>query len=871
MATRSDIGTIEISGHRQKYIEIRVLQQKMSRFGITKSELEQSLRENQVFFSGINISDKQIDNLLVEQTIDNVAELEHIPVKHTDGKMVRLADICTIQEKFDRFSGVKRINGREAVNVSIVGTTAANTIQLVDEVRLFLARIPDKNVQITVLHDNTTALRVELDKIIQRTALSVALVLGFVMLLYRRFNYLLVIVLVLLINFSIGIFFYVLFDIQIHLFSLAGLTLSVGLMLDNTIIVTDNLMYNRQQQPILAVLAASLTSIASLVAVFVLDEKITYLVRDFVLIVVVNLMVSFFINLFFTPAAFALLKIKKQTKPVKTGKLTVVSEKMLFAFTKTVIGHKKWFIAAIVLFIGIPVHQLPERLDSEKSGTFGRLYNQTIGSNLYQKEIKKYVEPALGGAYRLFSLYVFEKNIYRNQHNEHVLNLMAQMPQNTGFEQLDAVTKEIENEIIRYTGNFEYFTTEISPTKRAAIRVHFSRNQLSTAFVLKNKLTRFAANMDGITWNIYGIGKQYDNFIGEPPAQYKIALWGYNYPEAKKWAETTKKILLQHPRIHEVQLRSNANKDFPVSNYNEYYVSTAMPNISEQNLLANDLKQLKANNNIPAYFSYLTERNQKLYLRYSTMETFDFWTFKQLFSSAINPTELIKTQKADDQIYKVDNNYRIILDFNYTGGIKFAQQKIDKTLDTIKTLLPTGYRIEQMEGGWYYQAKEEKQNYALVFILILSAIIFISAILFESLKLSFTAVSVIFFTIAGVFLTVYGFSVNFDIGGYAGLVFLSGIAVNAIYYIVTDFNASGGAITRSLMLYLKVIKQKSAPILLTILSTIISFWPFVLVGEKDFFWYSLSVTIIGGLIASFMALFFILPIFLFSKNDLQNQ
>lgn len=141
-------------------------------------------------------------------------------------------------------------------------------------------------------------------------------------------------------------------------------------------------------------------------------------------------------------------------------------------------------------------------------------------------------------------------------------------------------------------------------------------------------------------------------------------------------------------------------------------------------------------------------------------------------------------------------------------------------------------------------------------------IYFCSGILFNSLKQSLYVVFIIPFSFIGIFLTFYWFKLNFDQGGFAAFILLSGITVNANIYIINEFNNLRKRSTLSPMhCYIKAWNAKIRPIFLTIISTILGFIPFI-VGYRENFWFPMAAGVIGGLLFSLLVIFFVLPLFM---------
>jgi multidrug efflux pump subunit AcrB len=148
--------------------------------------------------------------------------------------------------------------------------------------------------------------------------------------------------------------------------------------------------------------------------------------------------------------------------------------------------------------------------------------------------------------------------------------------------------------------------------------------------------------------------------------------------------------------------------------------------------------------------------------------------------------------------------------------------------------------------------------------LIIVIIYFITAILFESLLKPLAVISLIPISFIGVFLTFYLFDFNFDQGGFASFILLSGLVVNAAIYIINDFNnlVARKNKTISVRTFLKAYNQKIVAIILTILSTVLGLIPFIWGGQKEVFWFAFAAGAMGGLLFSLVAIVIYLPLLL---------
>lgn len=156
-----------------------------------------------------------------------------------------------------------------------------------------------------------------------------------------------------------------------------------------------------------------------------------------------------------------------------------------------------------------------------------------------------------------------------------------------------------------------------------------------------------------------------------------------------------------------------------------------------------------------------------------------------------------------------------------------------------------------------------KNNNILLLLLIVAIIYFICAVLFESLRYPLIIIGLIPISFIGVFLTFAITGCRFDQGGFASLVMLAGIVVNAGIYILNEMRIQMcEKHYKGIILYIRAFNHKIVPVLLTVLSTVLGLIPFLLEGEKDVFWFAFALGTMGGLLFSLIAIVLFMPAWL---------
>jgi len=206
--------------------------------------------------------------------------------------------------------------------------------------------------------------------------------------------------------------------------------------------------------------------------------------------------------------------------------------------------------------------------------------------------------------------------------------------------------------------------------------------------------------------------------------------------------------------------------------------------------------------------------------------------------------------------------YLLCLQYEYIGSYQQAARVLERTVDAFNKTAPLGFKAESESRTFWGNRQESSKHYGLIFLIII-VIFFMTSFLFNSLKQPLAVIFVIPISFIGLFLAFYLFKLNFDQGGFAAFILLCGLSVNANIYILDEYNniRKKRRIT-PVQAYIKAWNAKIRPIFLTVISTVLGLFPFMIGQYKEAFWYPLAVGTIGGLIISLIATFSYLPLFM---------
>lgn len=867
-----------------KYESDKLLQLKISANDIQESI--QNYFKQQELGSGVFISDDKKTNHEISLALTYKPNVEidwnTIPIKNIGNRIIYLDDIATISFKEAPVASYYRINGLNIVNMVVHSEKGVNTVDLAQKVKNVISNIKSKlpaGYSIRQTQDTTEYITKELQKTKRLTLCSLLILLVLIFLIYRDFRYLIVLLLSIVVNLLIAVIFYYLFKVELHLYSFAGVTISFAIIIDNGIVMIEHLRKKGDKKVFLSILAATLTTIGALSVVLFLPENLRVNLLDFSKVVVINLVVSLAVTLYFVPALLDKLKLNiKEVRFSRKRKRRIL--KFTEIYTNTIFLLKKprlkWvLILLLILVFGLPIQLLPNKIEDESF--FANTYNRVLGNEWFNNEIKPSLDFFLGGTLRLFTINVFNHSNYTEPERT-TLRVEGRMPEGCTIEQLNEVTLKMES----FLGDFkeiELYETSIDSYRNSNIAIYFKKDFEfgSFPYALKNMLESKAVSLGGLDWSVTGIGQGFSNALDSDQKNHQIILEGYNYDKLYYYAELLKTELIKKSfsRITDVDITNGQWNDNALE---EFYLNFNQEQLAQLGVSQSEIYSYLKDQVYTGGLSPIIRDNelQQVKLVSDNYKKFNVWDLKnspiavQSKQYKLNQLATIEKKKMGNSIQKYNQQYRLAVAYNFIGDNQLATISKEKHIDELKKKLPIGYKVfDRSYDEW--DKKDDKQ-YLLLFIVIL-IIFFICAILLESLKQPFAIISMIPISFIGVFLVFYLFEINFDQGGYASFVLLSGTCVNAALYIINDYNnfKREYPLRNPKLLYFKAFNYKIIPVILTIVSTITGLIPFVWNGQNEAFWFSFAVGSIGGLLFSLIGIFIYLPVFIIDFSKLKSD
>lgn len=239
----SEVALADITGQVRKEIYIRPDEDKMFDLGITAFDVSKAVSVNNINIGSIMVKDgKYLYNLEFDSNLKGVEDVRNIWLS-SGGRLCQIKDFADVGVREERARGAYYSNGRQAVGLAIIKESSAR----MEDLKLKMAEITDQfrneypALRFEISQDQTRLLDYSLMNL-RQSLLSGGLLAFFIM-----FFFLKDVRSPLIIGFSIpatliiSLLMFYLVGLSINVISLAGLILGIGMMIDNSIVVIENI------------------------------------------------------------------------------------------------------------------------------------------------------------------------------------------------------------------------------------------------------------------------------------------------------------------------------------------------------------------------------------------------------------------------------------------------------------------------------------------------------------------------------------------------------------------------------------------------------------------------------------------------------
>ncbi len=860
LITVAGVASTEVGGGVTREIVITPKPLKMANHGIELDTIKQVINNYNVDRSTgrLQLSNLEIGTRL-NSRFNSVEAIAMLPVPLKTGSTIPLHTIASVIDSHSEERLMVRFNGEQGVKLSIQKQPEANSVDVVDGVNQRIQWLREQNlipddITIEPVSDQATFVRSALQST-QLAALSGVVLAMIVVYLFlgdmRR---------TLIIGTAIPFALVVTFSIMdinnltLNIMSLGGVALGIGLLLDNTIVMLENIHRHQQQGTSFvqgaidaateiqsAIVAATSTNLAALLPFLFISGLVGLLFKELLLTIAAAVIASLLISLTLVPALAARIHrhakhnifrrtVDKAISKLQSGYGKLLHHFLVSRFLQTV------FIAllSLGLYLTIPVLNqgvaqfLPQFDNGEVTiriysdpGTPLTQMNAAVDSieQILSNDanVKNYAV-IVGG-------YIFGRSSYERSNSSYMTIKLK--PSNERQLSMEAWITQIKKEVA--TLKLIAIKVRISPTGIRGIRLSQGDDDLSlrvqgsdlpTLKRIADKLVEKVSSVKGLR-NITHSAEDFRQQLELIPNPLRLAEVGMS---ADALADKVQLAIsgevitdyLEGDRAYPVRLRFAQPEHTDPSVLNELIISDNQG----RPIKLNDVAQLKI---------------------------------------TATPSEI---RRADQQ--------RIV---EVSASISSEASALDIYADVNKIIesmeLPQGYTI--YDGGGQELLQEGKRNGQVLLMLAIFLVFVVMAVQYESIRNPLIILMAIPFTVIGV---VYGIQfavLPLSMPVILGIIMLTGIVVNNAILLVEYFEIKRNECAELVDAIVIASKLRLRPILMTTLTTVFGMLPLALnLNEGGEMLQPLAITMISGLSASLLITLFLIPM-LYKVFSAKNQ
>lgn len=801
---------------------------------------------------------------------------EELTVRMGNGSTCRLGDLCDIIPSLPEVTPCERVNGLQAVTIQVFAANGVNTIAVGRRARSTIEAIrrtlpPGMSLYKTA--DDAELLEREIHSILLQGLVSLLVLTLFLFFTCRDIRYLSIILISVIVTLLISILTCRTAGITFSRDSLAGITISLGIIMDTAIVVTDHLAFRRQMHIGGAVTGALLTTIGALVVLKMYPDSGFGRSGHFISLIIISLSVAFVVALAIIPSLLDVMPVKSHLamwQSMRSRRRIVTAAACYGRCIGWCRLHRKWLTAAMVLAFGIPLHLLPANVTThgaEQDGLAGRLkhagcrlYNGSIGSSWYQIHRRTF-ENALGGACHYSATHVRTGQEEQTEEGHRTLVLEAFLPDESDIRKTDRIIREME-QFLKTIGHISMFRTSLYSATSAQIQIEFVETADEGALrACKQSIWTHAHHSGGASWTLYGIDSQIlSNKIRQTRVPYGIYLTGYNHDMLCRYGKQLEDMLNGNIRVVDAAVMEAPDRWAR----QELVVEYDREALAEHHMNATDIRRGASRQTYRQRIGPFHHDGKRISLQFVSGERdhFNRWLLEHDDAAGSPAVHLahISRQYSGNDIVRTNQAYELFIGYQFIGPDDWAEQITSDCVRRMnEEILPMGYRAESMRK----RNASHRHAGRTGLILFVSLVIFLTgSVLFESFSDAGALLVLIPTGLTGLFLAFGLTRTAITQGGLAAMVMLCGLVVNTGIYLLHEFRTGTQKELAPVRRYLRAFNRKIVPSMLTVISTVLGLVPFLFNKEGNPFWFAFAAGVSGGMLLSVAGIVICLPAFL---------
>jgi HAE1 family hydrophobic/amphiphilic exporter-1 len=382
LSTLDGVAEVSIFGSQQFAVRIEIDPDALAARGISLDALKAAVAAaNDNSPLGTVQSSGQQMTIVADTQLENAAGFSKLIIKSDDGKAVRLGDVTKVVDSVANTQTASWHDGSQAIILAVQRQPDANTVAVVDKVKAMLPSFRQSlpaAASLELLNDRSQSVRGAVDDVEFTLGVTIGLVIFVIFLFVRRLWATLIPAFAVPISIIATFAVMYLFGFSIDNISLMALTLSVGLVVDDAIVMLENIVRHMEETGQVAfaaaisasheigftIIAISLSLVAVFIPILLMGGVIGRIFNEFAMVVTIAILASAFVSLTLTPMLAARLPETRKQDEEKGGVDALLEhgfEALLRGYDRLLTLCMRHRFAILILFlatIGLTVYQV---------------------------------------------------------------------------------------------------------------------------------------------------------------------------------------------------------------------------------------------------------------------------------------------------------------------------------------------------------------------------------------------------------------------------------------------------------------------------------------------------------------------------------
>lgn len=306
---------VEIEAYPEKEVRIALDPVKMTEMGIALGDVENAIRSNNANIPGgaVKVSNK-LFNIKTSGSYDDLQQIRSTVVGSVQGKIIYLRDIADVYFDFEEERWMARFNGEKSIYVNVQQKDGGNIFDVANPIKEKLSRFElADDIRVEYVFDQSIGVKERVSGFLNNLLQGIVLV-GLIILLALGYRSSSIVMMAIPFSIMIGLWVVDQFGFALQQMSIAGLVVALGLLVDNSIAIIENIErflsmgYSRReaairgtQQLVAPIVSATLTTILAFIPIIMMPDTTGAFIKALPVTVVATLTASLLIAITLTP------------------------------------------------------------------------------------------------------------------------------------------------------------------------------------------------------------------------------------------------------------------------------------------------------------------------------------------------------------------------------------------------------------------------------------------------------------------------------------------------------------------------------------------------------------------------------------------